>query len=200
MTKTVWGFLRETAEDAKKAKIDKDTGLERTALEKYLEVIFPKTNDWIHDEAFEYNGKKYRIRPDYRSDSLKLIIEFDGIQHYKDPSKIETDRKNTKIYESYGYKVVRIPYFIQLTNKAVKQIFDVKVKEPLFDESIPSLGIKGKNTPAFLCHAGIKRMAEEFAKFPEQYEVNRKALKKANNPYLSGVELLEKAYKGIPKK
>lgn len=199
MTKTVWGFLRETAEDAKKAKIDKDTGLERTGLEKYLEVIFPKTNDWIHDEAFEYNGKKYRIRPDYRSDSLKLIIEFDGIQHYKDPSKIETDRKNTKIYESYGYKVVRIPYFIQLTNKAVEQMFGVKVKEPLFDGKIPSLSI-GKHSPAYLCPAGLQRMAEEFAKFPEQYEVNRKALRKANNPYLSGVELLEKAVNEILKK
>ena len=200
MAKKVWGFLRETVEDAKKAGLDPDTRLERTGLEEYLDVIFPKTKDWIHDELFEYNGKKYRIRPDYRSDSLKLIIEFDGIQHYKDPSKIEKDHKNTKIYESYGYKVVRIPYFIQLTNKAVKQIFDVKVKAPLFDESIPSLGIKGKNTPAFLCPAGIKRMAEEFAKFPEQYEVNRQALKKAKNPYLSGIELLEKAYNKIPKK
>lgn len=197
MTKTVWGFLRETAEKAEHDDIHHPdiTGLKRTGLEEYLKVIFPKTNDWIHDKIF---GKGYRIRPDYRSDSLKLIIEFDGLQHYTNPRNIEKDDKNTKIYESFGYKVVRIPYFIQLTNKAVEQMFGIKVKEPLFDGKIPSLSIS--NSPAFLCPAGLQRMAEEFAKFPEQYEVNRKALKKANNPYLSGVELLEKAYKGIPKK
>ena len=194
MTKKVWGFLRETAEKAAYDDIHHPdiTGLKRTGLEEYLKVIFPKTDDWVHNKAF---GKGYQIRPDYRSDSLKLIIEFDGLQHYTKPSEIEKDDKNTKIYESFGYKVVRIPYFIQLTNKAVEQMFGVKVKEPLFDGKIPSLSIS--NSPAFLCPAGLQRMAEEFAKFPEQYEVNLKALRKADNPYLSGIELLEKAVNEI---
>ena len=194
MTKKVWGFLRETAEKAAHDDIHHPdiTGLKRTGLEKYLKVIFPKTDDWVHNKAF---GKGYQIRPDYRSDSLKLIIEFDGLQHYTKPSEIEKDDKNTKIYESFGYKVVRIPYFIQLTNKAVEQMFGVKVKEPLFDGKIPSLSIS--NSPAFLCPAGLQRMAEEFAKFPEQYDVNLKALRKADNPYLSGIELLEKAVNEI---
>ena len=73
-----WGFLRETSELAKKAGIDKDTGLVRTGLNEYLDVIFPDTHDWQHDKAFgEHDGFKYKIRPDYRSDSLKLIVEFD---------------------------------------------------------------------------------------------------------------------------
>jgi len=37
-----WGFLRETEAMAKKAGIDKDTGLHRTGLEVYLKVIFQK--------------------------------------------------------------------------------------------------------------------------------------------------------------
>ncbi|MBO4441668.1 DUF559 domain-containing protein [bacterium] len=194
MAKKVWGFLRETVEKAIHDDIHHPdiTGLKRTGLEEYLKVIFPNTNDWIHNKAL---GKGYKIRPDYRSDSLKLIIEFDGLQHYTNPKNIEKDDKNTKIYKSCGYKVVRIPYFIQLTNKAVEQMFGVKVKEPLFDGKIPSLSIS--NSPAFLCPAGLQRMAEEFAKFPEQYEVNRQALEKAGNPYLSGVELLEKAVNEI---
>ena len=40
-----WGFLRETSELAKKAGIDKDTGLVRTGLNEYLDVIFPDTHD-----------------------------------------------------------------------------------------------------------------------------------------------------------
>lgn len=188
----VWGFLRETTELAQKAGIDKDTGLVRTGLNEYLSVIFPNTHDWLHDKAFgEHDGLKYKIRPDYRSDSLKLIVEFDGLPHYENPDTIQKDSANQKIYEKHGYKVVRIPYFIQLSNDVVEQLFGVKVKEPLFDDSYPSLGISGRHSPAYLCPAGIKRMAKEFLRFPKQYEVNVRALKAANNPALSGVEYLE---------
>jgi hypothetical protein len=166
-------------------------------LEDYLKVIFPKIDDWIHDKALgEVNGTRYRSRPDYRSEKLKMIIEFDGLQHYTNPDIIEKDLKNTKIYENLGYKVVRIPYFIQMTNKAVKTLFDVDVSEELFDETISSLGIKGRNSPAYLCAAGVKRMAEEFKQFPEQYKTNIDFLKKQNNPFRSGVEFLENEYNG----
>ena len=77
-------------------------------------------------------------------------------------------------------------------------MFGVKVKEPLFDGKIPSLSIS--NSPAFLCPAGLQRMAEEFVKFPEQYEVNRQALEKAANSYLFCVELLEKPIMRFRKK
>ena len=112
-----WGFLRETSEQAKKAGIDKDTGIHRTGLDEYLKLIFPKTDDWIHDKMIgKVDGVLYRSRPDYRSESLKIIIEFDGLPHYQKPDIILKDERNTKLYESFGYKVVRIPYFIQFTN------------------------------------------------------------------------------------
>ena len=193
--KNKWGFLRETAAMAKIAGIDKDTGLHRTGLDDYLKVIFPKIDDWIHDKALGLvNGTLYRSRPDYRSEKLKLIIEFDGLQHYTKPDIIEKDLKNTELYKIVGYKVVRIPYFIQLSNKAVKYLFDIDVSEELFDDTISSLGIKGQNTPAYLCPAGVKRMAGEFKKFPEQYKTNIDFLKKQNDPFRSGVEFLENEY------
>jgi len=193
-----WGFLRETKEIAKNAGIDKDTGLHRTGLEEYLEVIFPEVKDWIHDKMLgDINGKVYRNRPDYRSEKLKLIIEFDGLQHYTKPDIIEKDIKTTEIYNNLGYKVVRIPYFIQLTNKAVKVLFGINVTEELFNEEVSSLGIKGQNTPAYLCPAGVKRMALEFKKFPEQYRTNIRFLKNQNDPYKSGVEFLENEYYNI---
>ncbi len=191
----MWGFLRENSIEAEKAGIDEDTGLCRTGLDEYLTAIFPDVHDWVHDKAFgEHNGIKYRIRPDYRSDLLKLIIEFDGLPHYEKPDVILKDAANQKIYESCGYKVVRIPYFIQLTNSAVKKMFGVEIETPLFDGSYPSLGISGRHSPAYLCPLGIRRMAKEFKEYPEQYEVNLKALKDANNPELTGVEFLEAEY------
>ena len=185
----MWGFLRETKDKAKEAGIDPSTGLERTGLDVYLKEIFPSIDDWVHDKGV---GHGLKIRPDYRSETLKLIVEFDGVQHYKNPIQIIKDIENTRAYETLGYKVVRIPYFIQLSQKAVKTLFDVDTHE-LFDDSIPSLSSEIENTPAFLCPQGVIRMASEFLKFPEQYKSNIEALKKEDKD-LSGINYLEDAY------
>ncbi len=85
----------------------------------------------------------------------------------------------TQKYRQNGYNVVRIPYFIQLTNVAVEKLFGVKVNEPLFNVSYPSLGGTAmKHNPSCLCPEGLKRMAREFKNFPEQYKVNIKSLKR----------------------
>lgn len=190
--KEKWGFLRETTEAAIKAGIDRGTGLHRTGLNEYLKVIFPDVDDWVHDKALgvTVNNKVCRKRPDYRSEKLKIIVEFDGIQHYTMPDRIKNDVLSTKFYESLGYKVVRIPYFIQLTNKAVKYFFNVDVKEPLFNENIHSMDKNDRNTPAFLCGAGVLRMIEEFKHHPEQYRVNKEFLISQNDPFLTGVDLI----------
>ena len=194
-----WGFLREDAEKAKKAGIDKNTGLPRTSLKEYLDVIFPKVKDWVHDQpiAQVLDGKKLRIRPDYRSDRLKMVVEFDGTQHYEKPDVIRRDLWNAEAYRRLGYKVVRIPYFIQLTQEAVKTLFGVKTG-PLFDGKHPSLGT-GRGSPACLPYAGLKRMARVFLHFPEQYKVNVEALKKADDDFLTGVSRLEKMYAKVAK-
>ena len=189
-----WGFLRETKEAAIEAGIDLDTGVCRTGLDEYLDIIFPGST-WIHDKPFGQRGdKKYSIRPDYLCEELKLIVEFDGAQHYQKPDVILRDIDNQSIYESLGYNVVRIPYFIQLTNTVVKALFNKTIAVSLFPEEIPSMGLKGRNTPAYCCPAGIKRMADDFKRFPQQYEVNQKALIAMNNELLSGAELLAKAF------
>lgn len=190
--KEKWGFLRETTEAAIKAGIDRGTGLHRTGLNEYLKVIFPNVDDWVHDKVLglTVNNKVCRKRPDYRSEKLKMIVEFDGIQHYTMPDRIKNDVLSTKFYESLGYKVVRIPYFIQLTNKAVKYFFNVDVKEPLFNENIHSMDKNDRNTPAFLCGAGVLRMIEEFKHHPEQYRVNKEFLISQNDPFLTGVDLI----------
>lgn len=101
----------ETSELALKAGIDKNIGLHRTGLDEYLKVIFPDIHDWVHDKSIPnliVNGKRYAKRPDYRSEQLKMIIEFDGLQHDTAPVKIKEDREKTEIYELFGYKVIRL--------------------------------------------------------------------------------------------
>jgi len=191
----IYGYLRETKAAAEKAGADKDTGLARTGLEEYLSEIFPEVDDWIHDKELgkSYNGKRLKIRPDYRSESLGLVVEFDGIQHYQNPLRIIGDEENTKTYKALGYKVARIPYFIQLSRKAVRTLFGVDVGFEMFDETIPSLGVNGRCTPAFLCPLGIERMAREFVRFPEQYHANVKALK-GGDERKTGLALLQHEY------
>ncbi len=194
-----WGYLRETKDAAQKAGKDADTGLHRTGLDEYLAIIFPTVEDWIHDKVVDTLPKelKCRKRPDYRSETLKLIIEFDGVQHYNNPQKILDDFSAKEFYEKFGYKVVRLPFFIQLTNKAVSYLFDVDVDEPLFNVSFPSMGPKGI-TPACICGAGLYRMANEFKHFPEQYQVNLDYLKSFDKEYLTGAKLLETIYNSLP--
>lgn len=190
-----WGFLRETKEAAIKAGPDADTGLHRTGLEEYLAVIFPEITDWVHDKTIPNlpEGITCRKRPDYRSETLKLIIEFDGVQHFETPAQIRKDIETTLLYESFGYRVVRIPFFIQLTNTAVMEMFNRNVQEKLFNPEIPSMGIQGVN-PATICHAGIRRMAEIFQSYPEQYITNINYLKSFHDDYMTGASLLEAAY------
>lgn len=193
-----YGFLRETKYEAIKAGKDADTGLHRTGLDEYLEVIFPG-KVWVHDKVITGSDgkciriadKPLRIRPDYRCEELKLIIEYDGIPHYTKPDVILRDRRNTTIYENLGYKVVRIPFFIQLTNQAVKKLFGIEVTESLFPDGYPSLGLQGQNTPAYLCPLGLRRMAEEFRKFPDQYKTNIDFLRKCEADCPNNVVLIE---------
>lgn len=199
-----WGYLRENKEKAIKAGIDPTTKLHRTGLEDYLNEIFPHINDWIHDEKLPKDiVKKYkigRLRPDYRSETLKIIIEFDGIDHYRSPFQIKKDTLNTNLYNKIGYKVIRIPFFIQLSKSAIKELFGVGMEKEMFNEKdYPSFSVDSKCTPACFCSAGIKRMAKDFLNFPVQYRVNLDQLKKDNDDYLTGVSELEKEYNELIK-
>ena len=190
-TQQRWGFLRETQKKAELTGIDPNTGLHRTGLERYLSVIFPN-HTWIHDRAFgtQDDGASYRIRPDYRCEELRLIVEFDGLLHYQRPETVKKDLENQAIYEKYGYKVIRIPYFIQLTQAVVKELFGVEVNEPLFSPDIPSMSTQDKNTPAYCCPDGLIRMAEELKRFPQQMAVNVEALQNEDDQ-LTGLSILE---------
>ena len=196
MNKKRFGFLRETKVEAEKFGVDKETGLNATGLDEYLEEIFPNTNDWVHDKEIPniyFDGKKYKCRPDYRSEKIKMIIEFDGLPHYQNPDVILKDTEKDVIYAQYGYKVIRIPYFIQLTNEIIEKIFEVEVNKEMFPENIACLDIKYRNTPAYLCPLGIRRMAIDFKRLSlRQYELNIEHLKKQDDYYdfLTGTKLL----------
>lgn len=95
--------------------------LDETMLGICLRDIFQK--DFIHNKIVPNSNLK--TRPDYRNDELMLIVEFDGYKHYTDPSVIYRDSLKVKTYTAMGYKVVRIPYFIQLETRTIKILFGI---------------------------------------------------------------------------
>lgn len=121
-----------------------------------LKSIFPMS-EFIRDSIVPDSGRKFR--PDYRSDDLMLIVEFDGHHHYTNPLQIANDKIKDRLYSSMGYRVVRIPYFIQLDQSTVNWFFNVEWAPE--DSEIVDCphGFHSKNvvTPAYFCTAGYAK-------------------------------------------
>ena len=98
--------------------------LTEKSLGEALSFIFPN-QIFIHNKKVPNSG--INNRPDYRCEGLKLIVEFDGYMHYTDSRTQTRDINKISIYELMGYKVVNIPYFVQLSKETIKYYFDLDV-------------------------------------------------------------------------
>lgn len=113
----------------------------------------------LFNEDFIHNKKFGNFRPDYRSDSLKLIVEFDGYRHYSSSSNIVKDYQKDREFKNLGYKIVRIPYFVQLDSKIIKLLFDLN-KE--INNVYPHGFIDSKALlPADFCELGVNRFEDD---------------------------------------
>lgn len=203
VSKEKWGYLKENKNKIKEGEVDDDIGLRFNGLDEYLEVLFPDYT-WIYNQRLYYyddNKEKRYIIPDYRCGELKLVVEFDGILHYTDHNTILRDANNERIYDKMGYTVIRIPYFIQLTNDVVNTLFKqysnvLSVNETLFNPNISSMYGECKGFgPAYTCASGFKRMVKVLKQFPQQFELLVKSLKRfVADGSVNGVDLLEEEY------
>ncbi len=130
-------------------------------LKTILDTIKPN-NEFIHDKAVP-NAQNRRMRPDFRCEELKLIIEFDGDSHYCKSDRILKDRAKDNDYQSLGYRVVRIPYFIQMSKPLLKIIFDEDIE---FKQVYPNGFIDKKAVlPADYCELGLELFLEDLERF-----------------------------------
>lgn len=158
----VFGFVRETEKEAQEDGTD-PTGVPRTGLDTYLAAIFPDVNDWIHDKTFP----GMRTRPDYRSNSLRMLVEFDGIPHFRSRKEFLKDVKKTAKYQAAGYRVVRIPLYINLTTNVINKLFGTNLQQDFFTENVSPFNETFQ--PNTFCITGLKRMADDFKSLaPEQ--------------------------------
>lgn len=132
--------------------------LDETKLGQCLAEIFPDY-EFVHDKAVP--NANISNRPDYRCDELKLIVEFDGYQHYCQIDTIFKDKLKDSVYTNLGYRIVRIPYFVQLTNEVVNYYFGVSDVDMQITFPHGFIAEKSAKLPAEYCSLGIVRFMKE---------------------------------------
>ena len=136
--------------------------LNEAKLGELLKILFPN-NDFIHDKAVPTSTNR-RKRPDYRCDELSLIIEFDGFGHYTIAKNIISDIDKDEDYTTLGYKVIRIPYFIQLTKEVILDLFNIELKNDLYNYPHGFIDKKAV-LPADFCELGVTKFREDLVRF-----------------------------------
>lgn len=106
--------------------------------------------------------EKTRKRWDYvcKKNDETYVVEFDGSRHYMFSLVIKSDMEKDEIATKLGYKIVRIPYFIQLTNETFEYFFGFKTKEHI-EQDFPHGFIASKDFPASFCPLGLIRYHDE---------------------------------------
>ena len=122
-----------------------------------LSKLFPNAL-WIRNKTIPNSTR--RFRPDFRNDELKLIIEFNGYQHYTKSKEIINDKNKKEFYESLGFKVIEWPYFIQPTPSTIYSLFNLKA-ECQFNNYPQGFIDKNCVLPADFCSLGIQRFLNE---------------------------------------
>lgn len=103
--------------------------------------------------------------PDFVIEDLKLIIEYDGPRHYTQASTAVRDFKKTEVYTQHGYKVINIPYFVQLDEAVISDLFS-DYKDELNSNSTFNIYPHGFISdkvilPADFCSLGVERFKKD---------------------------------------
>lgn len=94
------------------------TYITESSLSIFLSALFPGITV-VHDRKLHAVG----FRPDYYLPSLNLVVEFDGFHHYTDNKIAALDIQKNTVLKNQGFSLVRIPYFVQLSEGNIHLLF-----------------------------------------------------------------------------
>lgn len=123
----------------------------------------------VGDEA--WRGRELKV-PDsrrrwdmaYEVDGQMTVVEFDGDAHYWNSLKIKIDAEKDAVAQDLGYKVVRIPYWVQLTTETLRHYFGL---DEQIQQNFPHGFIATKIFPASYSELGIERFERELGSLPK---------------------------------
>ena len=99
----------------------------------------------------------------YQGDLGQVAVEFDGDAHYRDSLKIKADLEKDELARLGGYKVVRVPYWVQLTSETLAHYFGLEAD---IIQDFPHGFITTKMFPASFCEMGVTRFERELDSLP----------------------------------
>ena len=116
-----------------------------------LKVFFPEFKNKIKVKVILNQigfDVKNKIEADYFIEDLGLIFEFDGPPHYSNPFKIVADERKRNLVENLTknekkteVRIVRIPYYFQLTKDVAKFLFNDLIKH--YSKDLKNLSSNG---------------------------------------------------------
>ena len=101
------------------------------------------------------------------SNGREIAVEFDGDQHYRDTLVMKLDLEKDDLADEAGIEVVRIPYWVQLTDDTAKHYFDDLFDGIHIEQDYPHGFIKSKIFPASYCAMGVERFLDELFNLPQ---------------------------------
>jgi len=110
-------------------------------------------------------GTRYRWDMAYQRGRQLVFVEFDGEAHYRNSLTIKADSEKDIVAKTNGHRVVRIPYWVQLTTKTLKYYFDLDA-EIIQDFPHGFISKKNRMLPASFCELGIARFQQELDDLP----------------------------------
>lgn len=141
--------------------IDDQNFLTEIKLGEFLKTYISNGN-WL--SQFKIPNSRFKI--DWFSENLKFGVEFDGYQHYTSSKQILADYRKNALCENFGFKIIRIPYFVQLSKETIKLLFDLDIDT--FEQIYPHGFVSKKSTmvfPADFCYLGIEKFKNDLERF-----------------------------------
>jgi hypothetical protein len=93
----------------------------------------------------------------------RVLVEFDGDEHYRNTLKIKADAEKDTFASAQGLHLVRIPYWVQLDTLTLSHYFGLDAD---IEQDFPHGFVTTKIFPASFCEMGITRFRRELDALP----------------------------------
>ena len=133
--------------------------LTETKLAEIISALAPHT----FTSQFKLDGFNYRWDFKYETPSDRVLVEYDGDEHYRNTTVIRVDQAKARLASERAFRSLSFPYWLQLDSFTLKHFFGFDAE---IVQDFPHGFITTKLFPASFCELGVARFQEEFSRLP----------------------------------